>query len=136
MRICGIEFKASQANLVLLDGTKTSFAHADVKPKKIAIKDDLNSSDIRAFKEAVFAFLAENNVEMIAIKKRNKKGEFSGGPVGFKLEGIVQLYEACPIQFTAPATIASAVRKNSPVYPDTLLKYQHGAFETCFAALP
>ena len=135
MRICGIEFKASQAILVLLDGTTTTFSHSDVKPKKIAIKDDLDSDQIRTFKEAAFAFLSENDVEMIAIKKRNKKGEFSGGPVGFKLEAIVQLYEACPIKFIAPATIASAVRKNAPVYPATLLKYQHGAFETCFAAL-
>ena len=135
MSICGIEFKASQANLVVLDGTKTTFSHLDVKPKKLKITDDLDSDEIRAFKSALFAFLRENKVELIAIKKRNKKGEFSGGPVGFKLEAIVQLYEGCPITFLPPATIAATIRKNSPAYPDSLLKYQHNAFETCFSAL-
>lgn len=135
MSICGIEFKASEANLVVLDGTKTTFSHLNVKPKKLSITNDLDSDEIRAFQEALFAFLRENKVELIAIKRRNKKGEFSGGPVGFKLEAIVQLYEGCQIIFLAAATISSAIRKNDPVYPTTLMKYQHKAFETCFATL-
>ena len=135
MIICGIEMFGSEARLVLLNGDKSSFSHADVKPKKLKLTDDENPEEVRAFRDSVFAFFRENNVTLIAIKKRGKRGDYSGGPVGFKIEGIVQLYEGCPIRLVAPQTISAARKKHSPDKPDTLLKYQYNAFETAFSVL-
>ena len=135
MTTCGIEMFGSEARFVLLDGDKSSFSHTDVKPRKLKLTDDETPEEVRAFRDSIFAFFRENNVTLIAIKKRGKKGEYSGGPVGFKLEGIVQLYEDCPVRLVAPQTISAARKKDSPDKPDTLLKYQYIAFETAYSVL-
>jgi len=139
MTICGIEMFGSEARLVLLDGDKSNFSHAVVNPnpKKLKITDDENPEEVRAFRDSIFAFFRENNVSLIAIKKRGKKGEYSGGPVGFKLEGIIQMYEDCPVRLIAAQTISAAQKKDSPDKPETLLKYQHqhAAFETAYSVL-
>jgi len=136
MNTCGIEVSGGEVKLVLLDGTKASFTHINVEPRKIKLTDDENPVEVKAFRDSIFAFFRENQVECVAIKKRGKKGDFSGGPVGFKLEGIIQLYEDCPITLFAPQTIAATQKNHSPSKPASLTKYQHNAFETAFSALP
>jgi hypothetical protein len=136
MPICGIEMSGSEARLVLLDGTQASFSHTDIEPRKIKLTDDENPDEVRAFRDSIFAYFRENKVVVVVIKKRGKKGAYSGGPVGFKLEGIIQLYEECPITLVAPQTISAAQKKHTPTKPTTLRKYQYSAFETAFAKLP
>ena len=135
MAICGIEMYGSEARLVLLNGDKSSFFHSDVKPKKLKIADDENPDEVRAFRDSMFAFFRENNVALVVIKKRGKKGDYSGGPIGFKLEGLIQLYEECQVTLLAPQTISAAQKKHSPRKPVNLKKYQYPAFETAFCAL-
>jgi hypothetical protein len=135
MTTCGIEMFGSEARLALLNGEKSSFSHTDVNPRKLILTDDENPDEVKAFRDSIFAYFRENSVDLIAIKKRGKKGEYSGGPVGFKLEGIIQLYEDCPVILVAPQTISAARKKHSPDKPDTLRKYQHNAFETAFSVL-
>jgi len=135
MTICGIEMHGAEARLVLLNGDKSSFSHADIKPKKLKLTDDENPKEVRAFRDSIFAFFRENNVSLVAIKKRSKKGDFSGGPIGFKLEGIIQLYEGCPVRIVAAQTISAIQKKDSPDKPDSLLKYQDVAFETAYSVL-
>jgi len=135
MTICGIEMFGSEARLVLLNGDKSTFFHAKTKPKKLKLTNDGNPDEVKAFRDSIFAFFRENNVTLIAIKKRGKKGDFSGGPVGFKLEGIIQLYDDCPVKLVAAQTIAAKQKKESPDKPDSLLKYQYVAFETAYSVL-
>ena len=135
MIVCGMEMAASEVHLVLLSGSKSDFNHIDVKPRKLKLADDENAEEVRTFRDSLFAFLRENNVNMVAIKKRGKKGEYAGGPVGFKLEAIAQLYEGCPVSLIAPRTITVNINKHAPKIPDTLLKYQYTAFQTAFTAL-
>ncbi|MBU0966254.1 MAG: DUF3010 family protein [Proteobacteria bacterium] len=136
MSICGIEMSGSEARLALLDGTKAAFSHIDVEPRKIKLSDDENPGEVKAFRDSMLAFFRENQVTHVVIKKRGKKGEYSGGPVGFKLEGIIQLHEECPVTLTAPQTISAAQKNHNPAKPTSLKKYQHNAFETAFSALP
>jgi hypothetical protein len=135
MTICGIEMSGSEARLVLLNGGKSVFSHVNIKPKKLKLADDENPDEVKAFHDSIFAFLRENNVTLVAIKKRGKKGDFSGGPVGFKLEGIIQLFEDCPVKLVTAQTISAKQNKDSPDKPDSLLKYQHIAFETAYCVL-
>ena len=135
MIVCGTEMAASEVRLVLLSGSKSDFRHIDIKPRKLKSTDDENAEEIRSFRDSLFAFLRENKVDMVAIKKRGKKGEYAGGSIGFKLEAIAQLYEGCPIQLIAPRTITVNINKHAPKIPDTLLKYQYAAFQTAFTAL-
>jgi hypothetical protein len=136
MKVCGIEMAASEARLVLLDGDKSDFHHINVGLRKLKISDDENVDEIRAFRDTLYTFFRENKVEIVAIKKRGKKGDYAGGPIGFKLEAITQLYEECPIVLIAPATISVRIKKHTTSTPATLKKYQYSAFQTAFSALP
>ena len=128
--------KASEARLVLLDGAKANFAVIDVKPRKLVITDDENQNEVQSFRDALYAYLRENGVERVAIKKRGKSGDYAGGAVGFKLEGIAQLYAECPVVLCAPQTIAAALRNHPTEPPEELPKFQQGAFETAYTTLP
>ena len=136
MKACGIEMAASEARLVLLDGNKSNFHNINIEPRKLKISDDENADEIRAFRDTLYTFFRENRVEIVAIKKRGKKGDYAGGPIGFKLEAITQLYEECPIVLIAPATISVRIKKHTTSTPATLKKYQYSAFQTAFSALP
>jgi hypothetical protein len=136
MRACGIELKGTDAVVVLIEGTKENFTVHDVKPARFSIPDDENQDEVKAFRDAIHSFLRTNGVELIAVKKRAKKGDFSGGPVSFKLEGIIQLYDGCGVKLIAAPTIKAALRKKPVTPPDFLNKYQHEAFCAAFTALP
>jgi hypothetical protein len=136
MRVCGMELKGSEARLVLLNGTKANYAHISVKPSKLILADGENPNEVRAFQDALYAFLRENGVEAVAIKKRAGKGEYAGGPVGFKIEAISQLYTDCRIALVPPQTIAAAMRNHPTTLPNNLRGYQEAAFETAYALLP
>jgi hypothetical protein len=135
MTICGIEMSGSEAILALVDGTKSSFSHLELEPRKIKLTNDADPNEVQAFRDSLFAFFRENSVVLVAIKKRGKKGDYAGGPIGFKLEGIAQLYEDCPVKLVAPQTISAALRKHTPSVPESLRKYQHTAFQTAFSVL-
>lgn len=136
MIACGIEMAASEARLVLLSGSKAEYTYINVKPHKLVLNDDENPDEVKAFRDAINAFFRENKVDLIAIKKRGKKGDYAGGAISFKLEGIVQLYADANIKLIAPQSIGATIKKSAPTHPKGLLKYQISAFETAFAALP
>lgn len=136
MTVCGLEMAASEVRLVVLDGTRADFLHVNIEPRKLLLADDENSNEIRAFRDSLYAFFRENRVERVSIKKRNKKGEYAGGPVGFKIETITQLYADSEVGLVTPQAIAASIRKNEPVVPTTLRAYQKTAFEAAFCALP
>ncbi len=135
MIVCGIELAASEARLVILDGAKAGYSLIKVAPPKIVLADSANQDQVKGFKETIYAFLRENHIEKVAIKKRNTSGDYAGGPTGFKLEGVIQLYSECCVELLSPQTISAAKRNHSPVVPQNINKYQHVAFETAFTAL-
>ncbi|MGI9570950.1 MAG: DUF3010 family protein [Desulfobulbia bacterium] len=135
MTICGIELSASEARLVLLEDKKDDLTIVDTKPRKIKLNDEADQNEVKAFRDTIFAFFRENQVTVIAIKKRGKKGAFSGGSVGFKLEGIIQLYDECPVILVSPQTISAAKKRYEYTIPKEIMKYQHIAFETAFTKL-
>jgi len=136
MIVCGIEMYGSEACLVILDGTKDEFTHRNIQPKKLKLANDENGVEIRAFKDSLYAYFRENQVEYVVIKKRSGKGGYSGGPVGFKMEAIAQLYTDTQVDLLSPQTISAALRRNAPTSPPSILKYQKSAFETAFCGLP
>ena len=52
MTICGIEMFGSEARLVLLNGTQSSFSHADIEPRKLKLTDDENPIEVKAFRNS------------------------------------------------------------------------------------
>ena len=135
MRICGIEISGSEANFLILEGTKASFEMVASTPLKLAIYDDERNYEVRNFHKDIFTFFEKYSPDIIGIKKRNKKGDMAGGPIGFKIEGLIQIFEGSEIQLVPPQTIAANLRKFNIAIPLSLKKYQHEAFKTAYTLL-
>ena len=135
MTICGIEIKGSEAIFALATRGAQGLEHVVIATKKIALDDDEDAANVKAFAVQIAAFVKANAITRIAIKKRSKKGEFAGGPTTFKIEGIIQLLDACEVQLLSPQTLNAQFKKHAFDLPASLNKYQHDAYKAACAAL-
>lgn len=136
MRICGIELKSNNTILTLVDMQGDDIVdYIDMKIKKIVLEDDESRAEVISYKNSIDTFLKENSVEKIVIKKRAKKGTFSGGPVTFKMEGLIQLNTICDVTLISGQAISSYERKNPVDFPKGLKKYQEQAYLAVIASL-
>ncbi len=131
MNICGIELKANNVILLVLEDGK----YIDIKIKKLIIKDDEKQEDIRKFCNEFLDFLQKNEIEKVFIKKRAKKGTFSGGAVTFKLEGLIQLNPFCSVDLVSAQSVSTFEKKNQIEFPKELKKYQEQAYLTALSNL-
>lgn len=131
MNICGIELKANNAILVVLKNSE----YIEITIKKITIEDDEKQEDIRKFCNEFLDFLQKNEIEKIFIKKRAKKGTFSGGAVTFKIEGLIQLNPFCSVDLVSAQTVSTFEKKNQIEFPKELKKYQEQAYLTALCNL-
>lgn len=135
MKICGVELAGSKAILAVVEKKDKTVEFIECEPRKIELGDDESKNQVTSFFETFQGFLKEKNITIVAIKKRNKKGEYSGGAVSFKIEGLIQLASECQVQLVAPATISAKFKKSGLLHPDECRKYQYSAFETAVAYL-
>ncbi len=131
MNICGIELKANNVILLVLEDGK----YIDIKIKKLIIEDDEKQEDIRKFCNEFLDFLQKNEIEKVFIKKRAKKGTFSGGAVTFKLEGLIQLNPFCSVDLVSAQSVSTFEKKNQIEFPKELKKYQEQAYLTALSNL-
>ena len=131
MNICGIELKANNVILLVLEDGK----YIDIKIKKLIIEDDEKQEDIRKFCNEFLDFLQKNEIEKVFIKKRAKKGTFSGGAVTFKLEGLIQLNPFCSVDLVSAQSVSTFEKKNQIEFPKGLKKYQEQAYLTALSNL-
>ena len=131
MSICGIELKANNVILLVLEDGK----YIDIKIKKLIIEDDEKQEDIRKFCNEFLDFLQKNEIEKVFIKKRAKKGAFSGGAVTFKLEGLIQLNPLCSVELISSQSISTFEKKNQIEFPKELKKYQEQAYLTALCKI-
>ena len=131
MNICGIELKANNAILVVLKNSE----YIEIAIKKITIEDDEKQEDIRKFCNEFLDFLQKNEIEKVFIKKRTKKGAFSGGAVTFKIEGLIQLNPFCSVDLIPAQSISTFEKKNQIEFPKELKKYQEQAYLTALCNL-
>ncbi len=131
MNICGIELKANNVILVVLKDNE----YIDIKIKKLILEDDEKQEDIRKFCNEFLDFLQKNEIKKVFIKKRAKKGAFSGGAVTFKLEGLIQLNPFCSVDLISSQSISTFEKKNQIEFPKELKKYQEQAYLTTLCNL-
>lgn len=74
MKTCGIEIKGSEAIIAVASLDNQVLTHVALATKKIALEDDDEAANVKAFAAQVRAFVQANAIERIAIKKRSKKG--------------------------------------------------------------
>jgi len=128
MKICGIELKSNYAILTIIESTNEKINYVDLKVKKITLTDDEDKNSVLHFIEEVNNFFINNYIEEIVIKKRSKKGAFSGGAVTFKMEGLIQQYSHANVSLVSAQSISSYERKNDFSFPDKLKKYQEQSY--------
>ena len=135
MKICGIELKANNTILSVIDfGEDDIIDYIDLKIKKITLEDDEDSSSVKTYYESINQFLESNSIEKVVLKKRAKKGAFSGGATTFKMEGLIQLNNICDVQLLSAQTISSFEKKNKIEFPQKLTKYQQQSYLSILAS--
>ncbi len=135
MKICAIDLKANNTILVVLEKDDDLIDYIDLKIKKIELEDDEVQENIISYSKAINDFLQENNIEQVLIKKRAKKGTFSGGSNTFKAEALIQLNTFCKVELISTQTINAFEKKNNIEYPKNLKKYQEQAYLCALAFL-
>jgi len=135
MRICGISIESNKANLVVIEINNDSddFKLIITKILKIELNNESEQESIFSFNSEFIKFIADNNIEIIGIKKRLHSGKFSGGAISFKIEAIIQMLKNVEV-ILLPAKRVSSKTKNIEI--DTrLFKYQHEAFKTAYTTM-
>ena len=130
MRICGVEFKGSDAIFALIDVVNEEIFPVACQTRKIKFGDSAEQQSARNFYEAICGFIRDQNIEHIGIKQRAPKGPFAGGPVTFKMEALFQLNPHAVTQLFSGPTIAAATRRHDFTVPDQLKQYQAEAYLT------
>jgi hypothetical protein len=128
MRVCAIELKSNNAILSVVESDDDIVIYIDMKIKKIALEDDENQQSVQDFFKQINDFLKQNHIEKVVIKKRAKKGNFAGGAVTFKMEGLIQLNKVCPIELISSQSMSAFEKKNNVQWPANLKKYQEQAY--------
>lgn len=136
MRICGVELAASRANIVIVDAIDSG--NTELVPCQtcsLELQDADSQDEVKSFKQAFQSLLLENHVEQVVVKKRSTKGDFAGGAVSFKIEGLIQLNDVCGVSLLSATAIANAVKKYAIQVPGGIFKYQGTAFLTAAAMI-
>ncbi|RXJ96492.1 hypothetical protein CRV00_02435 [Malaciobacter molluscorum] len=130
MIICGIELKSNYAILSVLKNSLIDdiIDYVDLKIKKITLEDDENKENIELFFKQINEFFEVNNIDKVVIKKRAKKGNFAGGAVTFKIEGLIQLSSLCKVELVSSQTLSSFEKRNNINFPSNLKKYQEQSY--------
>jgi len=135
MRVCGVELKSNFAIVSVLEFENDDIVdYIDLKIKKITLEDDEDCNSVKEFLNQFNQFLEGNKISKVFVKKRSKKGAFSGGAISFKMEGVIQLNSICNIELLSAQTISSYEKKNNIEYPSKLTKYQKQSYLTALAS--
>lgn len=138
MKVLGVELKGNEAVICLLSLTDGLFDIPDCRVRKLALKDSDSSQSLKDFQFAFDKLVADYNIDKVIIRQRPLKGKFSGGGVGFKMEGALQVSNKLDLALMQPTKIKETIKQNPVPLPfsDTGLKaFQEAAFATAYAFL-
>ncbi|OUR73762.1 hypothetical protein A9Q78_02580 [Methylophaga sp. 41_12_T18] len=138
MKVCGVELKANDAIISLMDLTDGLYTLLDCRVKKISIQDASDRDEINKFQFDFDKLMEDYQVDHIVVRERMTKGKFAGGSVSFKLEAAIQLLNKRSVSLLSPARTKEILKQSKVVmdFDETGLKqFQEQAFMTAFAYL-
>lgn len=138
MKVCGVELKGSDANLVVMSKENGLYDIPQIRVPRITMQDASNSEEVKKFQFTFAKLLADYQIDTVVIKGRALKGKFAGGAVSFKMEAAIQLIEDVKVEILSAQTIKSTLAKTQVGidFRDTGLKnYQETAFLSVFTYL-
>jgi hypothetical protein len=134
VRYSGASINGVELVLVTVNRTDDEFTIEGAASTKMGLNASSDQESVRAFFAGLAGFVRINNIDRIAIRGRQAKGGYSGGPLSFKIEGFLQILESCSTIVLMPPTIFARAKRYS-FTPPPRFKYQNDAFATACAAL-
>jgi len=136
MKVCGVELTGNEAIICLVLLEEDIFHLPECRVTRVKCENPDRPEDLRYFKKTFEKLIEDYKIEHLVIKARQKKGKFSGGADGFKLEAVLQLIETASIHLmTATEQKANLKRYPLPIPFNEmgLKKYQEPAFLAAFS---
>lgn len=127
MIVCGVDIKAKESVLAVVQSDSDEWKHLQCDTKKLALKDDRDAELLVSLRSAIEEFARDNKVDVFAIKSRLATGPRSAGGVTFKIEALFQL-SGIPVVFVSPQAIAKLAKSNAGGLPKSVLAYQTDAY--------
>jgi len=105
-KICGVEISSNEAIITLLVVEEGAMFHLpDCRVTRIACKDPDSTHELRYFQKTFEQLAQDYQIDQVVIRERMKKGKFSGGANGFKLEAALQLSDKLNTVLISPTDI-------------------------------
>jgi hypothetical protein len=138
MKAIGIQIDGNEIILVALHQDENGIVTQTNESVRFNIADHTISDQVQQFRDQINSTFDLISPIAIGVKMRNAKAT-SGkvrppSPISFKLEGIIQLYRKCQIDFVWPQTIIAFKKKNEE-FPLAKNKYQQDAFDVAYYLL-
>jgi len=139
IKVVGIQIDADEIILVVLQKDNNGVISQTEECVRFNIADHTVSAQVQQFKDQVNSTFDLIAPVVVGIKMRNAKATAAGkvrppSPISFKLEGIIQLYTKCPIEFVWPQTITAFKKKNGD-FLTSKNKYQQDAYDIAYYLL-
>lgn len=136
MKTIGIQIEGNEVIIVVLYQDTTGLITQTDECVRFNIADHTNSEQVQQFRDQVNSTFDLITPTIIGVKMRNAKAKERGkvrppSPISFKLEGIIQLYLKCSIDFVWPQTITAFKKRNND-FPKAKNKYQQDAFDIAY----
>ena len=131
MIVCGVDIKAKEAVLAVVQSDSEGWKHVKCETKRLALKDDRDAELLASMKAAIEEFSRDNKIDAFAIKSRQATGTMAAGGITFKIEALFQL-SGTQTAFIIPQEIAKLAKSNAVGLPTSVLAYQTDA---CRAAI-
>lgn len=135
MKVLGISIEANKAIFSALEKDANQVTtEISSSPKKLELKDHLDSAEVRSFLSELHTFLSKEPFDKVGIITRGTKGRFAASPISFKIEGLIQIFPNMKIEFVAPATLRAFYKKNENTV-EPKYSYQKDACDLAFFLL-
>jgi len=127
LKVCGLQIKASEAILVIVEEQAGAPALLACKTKRLLLKNHEDGAELESFMQAARSFVHQNAIEVVAIKKRAGSGAMASSGVTFKIEALFQLAHK-NVVFVSPQAITAFSKTNVGGIPNGLAAYQSDAY--------
>ncbi len=138
MKVCGIEIKANEAIICLLNLDQGLFDILDCRTSRVSLRDVSSAEQLKQFQRTFAKLMEDYGIDTAVIRARPLKGKFQGAAGGFKIEAALQLIETLSVEVLEPKDIKEQLKKTPlPVeFSQTGLKaYQEPAFVSAYSYL-
>jgi hypothetical protein len=133
LNICGMDIQGKITTIVVIRGTQEDYEVLKTTCKLELLNPD-SQEDIRNYYMTLCSFIKENKIDVVYLRRRGKKGGFSGGADSFKIEALIQLLDVT-VQLISPVSISSIMKKTPAKYLETVFNYQQEALKTAVTGM-